>query len=98
MQKKEFNEIIEIEKTIARKKLIYKTENKSYSFKNFRSVRIFGKDIYNSMITLEKADKDQNSLVNEINKFNSSKRPKTLEKRQNKKDTLETLKALYIGR
>ena len=50
------------------------------------------------MITLEKADKDQNSLVNEINRFNISKRPKTLEKRQNKKDTLETLKALYIGR
>ena len=50
------------------------------------------------MITLEEADKDQSSLVNEINKFNSSTRPKTLEKRQNKKDTPEHFKALYTGR
>ena len=50
------------------------------------------------MITLEEADKDQSSLVNEINIFNSSTRPKTLEKRQNKKDTLENSKALYTGR
>ena len=50
------------------------------------------------MITLEEADKDQNSLVNEIVRFNSGTRPKTSEKRQNKKDTFENLKALYEGR
>ena len=50
------------------------------------------------MITLEEADKDQSSLVNEMNGFNSITRPKTLEKRQNKNDTLENLKALYTGR
>ena len=50
------------------------------------------------MITLEKADKNQSILVNEINRFNSSTRPKTLEKRQNKKDTHENLKAVYAGR
>ena len=50
------------------------------------------------MITLEVAGKDQNGLVNEINRFNSSARPETLEKRQNKKYTLENLKALYTGR
>ena len=49
------------------------------------------------MITLEVAGKDQNGLVNEINRFNSSARPETLEKRQNKKYTLENLKALYTG-
>ena len=50
------------------------------------------------MITLEEADKDQSSLVNEVTRFNCSKKPKTLEIRQNKKDTLENLKALYSGR
>ena len=34
------------------------------------------------MITLEEADKDQNSLFNVVTRFNSSTRPKTLEKRQ----------------
>ena len=37
------------------------------------------------MITLEKADKDQSNLVNEINRFNSSTRPKTLEKNAKQK-------------
>ena len=50
------------------------------------------------MITLEEAVKGQSSLVNEINKFNSSTRPKTLDKRQNKKDTIKNLKSLYTGR
>ena len=50
------------------------------------------------MITLEEADKDQSSLVNEMNGFNSITRPKTLEKKQNKNDTLENLKALCTGR
>ena len=90
----QLNEIIAIEKAIDRKNLIYKAKNESYSFKNFRTIRVFGKDIYNGMITLEEADKYQSSLVNEINRFNSSTRPKTLEKRQNKKDTLENLSTL----
>ena len=34
------------------------------------------------MITLEESDKDQGSLVNEINRSNSSTRYKILEKRQ----------------
>ena len=50
------------------------------------------------MITLEEADKDQISLVNEMNGFNSITSPKTLEKRQSKNDTLENLKVLYPGR
>ena len=41
------------------------------------------------MIASEEAGKDQSSLVNEINRFSSSTRPKALEKRQNKKDTLK---------
>ena len=54
--------------------LIYRTENKSYSFKNFRTIKVFGKDIYNGMITIEEAGKDQNSLVNKIIRFNNGTR------------------------
>ena len=79
--KNELNEIIETEKTIDRKKLIYKTKHKSYSSKNFRTIGVFCNDIYNGIITLEEADKDQSSLVNEINRFNSSTRSKTLEEK-----------------
>ena len=67
-------------------------------FKNFRTIRVFAKDIYNGTITLEEADIDQISLVNEITRFNSSIKPKTLERSQNKKDNFENLKARYVGR
>ena len=85
-------------KTIGRKNLIYTPKNKSYSFKNFRTIRAFGNDINDGTITLEEAEKDQSSLVNEVTRFNSSTRPKMLERRQNKKESLENLKALYTGR
>ena len=41
------------------------------------------------MLTLDDAYKDQSSLVNEINIFNSITRPKTLEKRKTKKIPLK---------
>ena len=34
-----------------------------HSFKNFRSINTFGRDIYNGTITLKEADKDQSSLL-----------------------------------
>ena len=81
--------IIETERTIDTKKLICKTKNKSFSFKNFGTIRVFAKDIYNSTITLEEADKDQNSLINEITRFNSSITHETLESGKTKRIALK---------
>ena len=50
------------------------------------------------MIALEEAGKDQSSLVNEINRFSSSTRPKALEKKAKQKGYLKNLKTLYTGR
>ena len=57
MQKMSSIKLQKYKKTIDIKKLIYKTKNKSYSFKNFRTIRVFGNDIYNGMITLEETVK-----------------------------------------
>ena len=57
--KKELDRINEIEKTVGREKLIYKTKEYTYSFKNFRTIKTFGRDIYNGKITLKEADEDQ---------------------------------------
>ena len=48
--------IKEIEKNEDRKKLIYKTNDYTYSFKNFQTIKAFGRDIYEGNITLEKAN------------------------------------------
>ena len=56
--KEEYNKIIEIEKNVDREKLFYKSNENKYNFKKFRTIGIFGKDIYNREITLEEPDKD----------------------------------------
>ena len=57
--KRELDRINEIEKTVDREKLIYKTKECIYSFKNFQTIKTFGRDIYNGKITLKEADEDQ---------------------------------------
>ena len=57
--KKEFDKIKEIEKNIDREKLIYETNEYTYSFKNFQTIKTFGRDIYEGIITLEKSNEYQ---------------------------------------
>ena len=52
--KKELDKIKEIEKNVDREKLIYETNEYTYSFKNFQTIKTFGRDIYECKITLEK--------------------------------------------
>ena len=64
--KKELDKIQKIEKTVDREKLINKTKEYTYSFKNFRTIKAFGRDIYDGKITLKEADEDQADLLSEI--------------------------------
>ena len=57
--KKEFDKIKEIEKNIDREKLIYETNEYTYSFKNFQTIKTFGRDIYEGIIMLEKSNEYQ---------------------------------------
>ena len=54
--KKELDEIKEIEKNLDREKLIYETDEYTYSFKNFQIIKTFGRDIYQGEITIKQAD------------------------------------------
>ena len=63
---KEIEKIVRIEKTIDREKIVYRASKYTYDFRNFRTVRTFGRDIYEGKISLEEADEDQSDLVNEI--------------------------------
>ena len=53
-------------------------------FRKFRTIRTFGRDIYNGEISLEKANEYQSDLADEIEKFKDKTRPKSLEKKQEK--------------
>ena len=96
--KKEIDKITEIEKTMDREKLVYRANEYTYSFQNFRTIRAFGRDIYNGEITLKEADEDQASLLNEIINFREKTKPRDEEREKKKKDVLTNLYKFFEGR
>ena len=54
--KKELDRIKEIEKNVGKEKLIYETNENTYSFKNFQTIKTFGRDINEDKITIEEAN------------------------------------------
>ena len=78
--KKELDKIKEIEKNVDRQKLIYETNEYTYSFKNFETIKTFGLDIYESKITIEEANEHQTDLLAEIMNFRKNAKPKRQEK------------------
>lgn len=57
-------------------KLVYKTNKYTCSFKIFQIIRSVTKNIFNSKITLNEADKDPISLLFEILDFQTKIKPK----------------------
>ena len=88
---KEIDKIKEIENSIDREKLIYKSNKYTYDFRNFQTIRTFGEDIYEGEITFEEADEDQLNLLNSIMGFKNKTRPKNNRKKQEKENVLENL-------
>ena len=82
--KKEMDKIMEIEKTVDKEYLIYRASEYTYSFKNFQTIKTFGRDIYNGKITLKEADNNQANLLVEIMDFKNNTSPKDSEKQKKK--------------
>ena len=82
--KEEIEKIVKIEKTIDREKLVYNASGYIYDFRNFRTIRTFGKDIYEGKITLKEADENQSNLLYEIRNFKDKTRPQNDDKKQEK--------------
>ena len=78
-------------KTINREKLVYRASEYTYSFKDFQTIRTFGRDIYEGKITLEEANIDQDNLLRDIRNFNNKTRPHNYNKIQEKKIVLKNL-------
>ena len=81
---KQLHKIKEIEKSVDREKLIYKTNEYTYSFKNFQTIKTFGQDIYEDKIKIEEPDKYQKDFLTEIMNFRKNTKPRSKEKRQEK--------------
>ena len=88
---KELDEIKEIEENVDRKKLIYEIREYTYSFKTFKTMETFGRDLYNGKINTEESDEYQKDLLVEIMIFKKHTKPRSLEKKQVKEIILKNL-------
>ena len=93
----EIKRIEEIEKNVDRNKMVYKGTNKTYDFRNFKTIRTFGNEIRNSVISLDTANIEQANLLSYINDFMKTK-PQDPEKRKLRADVLNSMRALVEGR
>ena len=67
--KTELDKIKEIEKNVDREKLIYETDEYTYSFTNFQTIKTFGRDIYEGNLMIKEGDEYQADLLTEILNF-----------------------------
>ena len=87
----------EIEKKVDRNKMVYKGTNKTYDFINFKTIRTFGNEIRNNVISLDTANIEQANLLSYINDF-MKKKPRDPEKRKLRADVLNSATGLVQGR
>ena len=90
----EIKKIEEIEKKVDRNKMVYKGTNKTYDFRNFKTIRTFGNEIRNNVISLNTANMEQANLLSYIMKT----KPRDLEKRKLRADVLNRVTGLVNGR
>ena len=73
LSKEAKNELDKLKKMLNSEGLVYRRNEYTYSFKCFRAINTFCRDIDNS--TLKEADKDQSSLLIKVTNFKSKMKP-----------------------
>ena len=94
----EMKRIEEIEKKVDRNKMFYKRSNKTYDFRNFETIRAFGNEIRNNVITLDAVIIEQASLLSYVYDFLKKTRPRNPAQRQLKSDIVDSVTSLFQGR
>ena len=77
--------------------MVYKGTNKTYDFRNYKTIRAFGNEIRNNIISLDTANIEQPNLLSYISDFMKTK-PRDPEKRKLRSDVLNSVTGLVNGR
>ena len=78
--------------------MVYKETNEAYDFRNFKTIRAFGNEIRNNIISLDTANLEQANLLSYINDFIRKTKPRNPEKRKLRSDVLDSVTGLVNGR
>ena len=73
--------------------MVYKGTNETYDFRNFKTIRAFGNEIRNNIISLDMAN-----LLSYINDFIRKTKPRNPEKRKLRSDVLNSVTGLVNER
>ena len=66
--------------------MIYETNEYTYSFKNFQTIKTFERDIYEGRITIKEADEYQKGLLVKVMTLKKHTKPRSLEKKTRKRN------------
>ena len=77
--------------------MVYKGTNKTYDFRNYKTIRAFGNEIRNNVISLDTANIEQANLSSYISDFIKTK-PRDPENRRLRSDILNSVTGLVKGR
>ena len=94
----EIKRIEEIEKKVDRNRMVYKGTNKTYDFRNFKTIHTFGNEIRNNVISLDTANLEQTNLLSYINDFTKKTKPQNPAQKKLRADVLDSVTSLIEGR
>ena len=94
----EIKRIEEEEKKVDRNNMVYKATNKTYDFRKFKTIRVFGNEVKNNVINTNMENEEQNELLRYITKFKSSRKPNNPGSKKSKEYVLDSARALLKGR
>ena len=78
--------------------MVYKGNNKTYDFRNFKTIPTFGNEIRNNVISLDTANIEQANLLSHVYDFSKKTRPRNPAQRQLKADIIDSVNLLVQGR
>ena len=78
--------------------MVYKSTNKTYDFRNFKTILAFGNEITNNVISMVTANVEQANLISHIEDFMKKTKPRDPELKKMKSDVLNRVHGLLKGR
>ena len=93
----EIKRIEEMEKKVDRNRMVYKGTNKTSDFRNFKTIRAFGNETRNNIVSLDTANIEQANLLSYISDFMKTK-PRDPEKRKLRSDVSNSVSSIVQGR
>ena len=77
--------------------MVYEGSNKTYDFRKFKTIRVFGNEIRSNIINMSMANDELDQFLRYFNKLKSKTKPQNLESKKLKEDVLNSARTLLKG-